>query len=56
MRRRAFIAALGGAAARALRPNRVARIGVLMSFSRAIRKERPGSWPFICDGAATTPQ
>jgi hypothetical protein len=35
MRRRAFIAALGGAAARALRPNRVARIGVLMSFSES---------------------
>ena len=36
MRRREFIAALGGAAvARAQQPNRVARIGVLMSFSES---------------------
>jgi hypothetical protein len=35
MRRREFIAALGAAVARAQQPNRVARIGVLMSFSES---------------------
>ena len=36
MRRRTFVAALGGpAVARAQQPNRVARIGVLMSFSES---------------------
>ena len=36
MRRRAFIAGLGGAAvARARQPNREARIGVLISFSES---------------------